>query len=263
MDKKKLLITMGDSVTEGVGCYDYSKMSKMVPYSSLDHNERIYQTNRFHELGWPNRLGKKLNYDRVINIGLGGTGQSAHVKLFFEKILPQDLSEYDVLVVWLLTEPSRFSFYCNGVIKSFQPDYSDDANELSSAYFKQIFDLYNDSILETIFYIKTIEQVCQNNNFNLQITSWDFHSLRRIFKIHRSNSEMIDVFNNSFLKINSNLDEYTSLVCSHPNEKGYEILSEAMFDSIRKHKPEYINKNKTSNLEWQWIGSPIKWKNII
>ena len=42
---------------------------------------------------------------------LGGTSNSGHVKTFVERILPQDLSEWNVLIVWMLTDPSRFSFY--------------------------------------------------------------------------------------------------------------------------------------------------------
>lgn len=263
--KKKLLITMGDSVTEGIGCYDYSKMSNPnVTYYELPKEEAEYQLDRFHELGWPNRLGKKLNYDKVINLGWGGSGQSAHVKLLFEKIIGKDFSEYDVLVVWMLSEPARFSFYSGGTIRQFMPHLAGvDGHEMELSYIKDIEDIESDSILETIFYIKCVEQICENNNFNLQITSWHQDSNKKIFEIYPSKYHMKPYQSSYIAKVfNDDLDK-SSKVCSHPNENGYEDIAQNMFNSISKFNPQLINKNKVEKFEWRWVGEPKKWNNII
>lgn len=254
---------MGDSVTEGVGCYDYSKMSNPnLNIYELPTEEYQYQSNRFHELGWPNRLGKKLNYDKVINIGWSGSGQSAHVKLLFEKIIEKDFSEYDVLIVWLLSDPSRFSFYSYGMISQFLPNMAKkNGHELEVAYIKDIGDFYKDSILESIFYIKCVEQICQNNNFNLQITAWQNDFFNRVSQLYNSKYYMKSTNNNPICSIMEG--EYKSKICHHPNEKGYEIISQNMFNSIQKYNPNLINQNKVDKFEWIWDGSPIKWDIII
>lgn len=252
--KKKLLITVGDSFTEGVGCYDYDK-----PINKSSHglDEFGYQTQRFHELGWPNRLGRKLNYDKVINIGNGGSSQSAHLKLFFEKIISRDLSNYDILVVWMLSHPPRFSFYSFGKITNFHPlSDSNNSSDLEKGYISSIGDIENDSILETIFYIKIMEQICENNNFDLLITSWDLISFNEIQKKYKSKYYMKEIDGPiAFFP----RGEYKSKVCGHPNELGYEIYSKNMFESIQKYNVELINKNPVEKFEWVWDGDVTDW----
>lgn len=257
MEKKKLLITVGDSYTEGVGCYDYT-----MPLNKNENGkiEFDHQTHRFHELGWPNRLGKKLNYNKVINIGNGGSSQSFHLKLFFEKILTRDFTNYDVLVVWMLTSPERFSFYSDGKISQYYPvnDW-DVSNELERGYLTCIGDIENDSILETIFYIKSMEQICQNNNFKLLITSWDLISFDKIKKIYKSDSYMEETDGPIAFFVHG---DYQSKVCGHPNERGYEKYAENMFNSIKKYNSDLINQNYVENFEWEWDGDVLNWKNL-
>ena len=257
--KKKLLITLGDSFTEGVGCYDYSKPEET--WNILNE----YQQNRFHELGWPNRLGKKLNYDKVINLGWGGSANSAHVKLFVEKILPKDFSDYDVLVVWMLTSAERFSFHSHGCISQYLPNLvasGEPGSPLEVAYVNTIDDLENDSILETIFYIKCLEQICENNSYNLLITSWIDSSHSKIKKLYNSKYLMKEVDGNPIAYLPNREDEaiYISKVCNHPNELGYEKIACNMIESIEKYNSYLINKNKVQNFEWEWSGNPTHWK---
>ena len=186
--KKKLLITMGCSYTEGVGCYDVDKMSKSVHYALLPREEEIIQRKNFHRLGWPNRLGKKLGYDKVINLGLGGSSTSGQVKQFFEKHVDKDLSEWDVLIVWLLSEPSRISFYKNGCIENFCPS---DSNTMYVEYLKWInqtnYDSDVDLFLENIFHIKIIEQLCESKGYSLLLTpAYKSELFIKIQSLHKS-----------------------------------------------------------------------------
>lgn len=258
-NKKKLLITSGDSYTEGAGCFDFSKIPHHIKHiDDLPEEEAIHQSYYSHEFGWPNRLGKKLNYDKVINLGLGGSGQSAHVKLFFEKIIGNDFSDYEVLVIWMLSEPARFSFYSNGILSQFLPNtYGNDSHELEIAYIKNIKNIFYDSILETIFYIKCMEQVCENNKFNLLITSWERQSFAEIKNKYKSKFYFNET--DGFIANVPTEGEYKSRICSHPNEKGYELISENMFNSIKKYHSDLLNQNEVEKFEWVWDGQPDRW----
>ena len=74
-------------------------------------------------------LQEKLKYDRYVNMGIGGSSTSGQVKLFYEKLsFIESLKEYDVLLVWLLPIPFRFSFYTQGA--------NADVNALANGIFK-------------------------------------------------------------------------------------------------------------------------------
>lgn len=265
MSKPRLLITIGDSLTEGTGCYDLELIKK----HNITQQDNYYNYNNpynkkfeefynnsiegFHELGWPNKLGKKLNYDKVINIGASGSSTSAHLKLFVEKILPKNLSKYDVLVIWMLTDSQRISFYTNGKITGFNA-----GTELHNEYVNTSSDIFYDSTLETIFYIKCMEEICKNNNFDLLITAFGRPAFNQIRSMYDSKYYMKE--NDGELTFLCSLDaSQMSSICQHPNEFGYEIFSENMFESIQKYNPNFINKNKVNKFEWEWDGAPIQY----
>ena len=95
--KKKLLITLGCSCTEGVGCYDLSINPEKLTYLKLPPKELRLTRQRFHRLGWPNRVGRKINADKVLNLGVGGSSNSAHLKLFDDPPTPK-LSTLSALI---------------------------------------------------------------------------------------------------------------------------------------------------------------------
>ena len=65
--KKKVLITIGCSFTEGVGCYDYTKLPTGKSVNDLSDTEfsKYYgsQLDNFLEGSWGTQLAKLLNYD--------------------------------------------------------------------------------------------------------------------------------------------------------------------------------------------------------
>ena len=266
MSKPRLLITIGDSMTEGIGCYDLDLIKKynITPQDNhFNYNhpynkkfEEFYDNSieGFHELGWPNKLGKKLNYDKVINIGASGSSTSAHLKLFVEKILPKNLSQYDVLVIWMLTEPQRISFYTNGKITGFNA-----GTNLHNEYLNSSDNNFSDSCLETIFYIKCMEQICENNNFNLLITSYGRPSFNKIRDMYDSRYYMQEI-NGELTFLCSLTPNQISNLCNHPNQFGYDIFSKNMFESIQKYNPNFINKNKVNEFKWEWDGAPIQYE---
>jgi hypothetical protein len=249
--KKRLLITMGCSWTEGVGCYDYSKIMNRKNPIEFSESEHRYQTNRFHQLGWPNRLGKKLGYDKVINLGLGGSSNSTHVKLFVERILPMDLSEWEVLVIWMMTEPTRFSFY-NGLVNfDYTPSINVKKTPLETAYLQEIdLPLYS-SLYDQIFYMKLMEQICENNGYDLLFTSWN-NSSQGLYKIYPSDKYI----HKKWVDINPRKSSHFSSICGHPNEKGYEWIANRLIEGINKNHPQYKGESK-NDIEWEWLGSRI------
>ena len=102
-NKKNLLITLGDSWTEGVGNYeptallDYqkNKISQQELYSISD------KLRYFYKEAWPTFLSEKLDYD-LINLGQGGDANSATAKKFicdFDENMEFDSSKYEKVTV--------------------------------------------------------------------------------------------------------------------------------------------------------------------
>ena len=282
--KKKLLFTMGCSFTEGIGCYDMDtipkylleypkkKMGKFL-YTDIKNGKALYKRlydlnkDRFHEYSWPNHLGRLLNYDKVINTGMGGTSTSGQLKTFIENFKNENFDEYDVTVVWLLTEPIRISFYREGNIadvgwwaaeateETF--DYGSLADrdyQLQRAYTMFVDDLSLDPTLEQIFYVKCFEEICENRNWNLLIQHWNTMHGDAFKSLYTSKYMMNEDKNFSAIDYRK---IHQSPICYHLNEKGYQIMAERMFGSIQKHHSNLINKNTVEKFEWQHLGRKL------
>jgi hypothetical protein len=255
--KKKLLITMGCSHTEGVGCYDISKMDKLVHYGDLTPHQSMYQRHNFHKLGWPNRLGKKLGYDKVINLGFGGSSTSGQVKQFSEKYLDKDLSEYDVLIVWLLSDASRISFYSN---KKNLDLVAQSTQGLYKEYVRFISDIYIDTMLEQIFYIKMMEQICENKKYSLLLTpSYSNTPPTLLYSMYKSKYYL----NQDKKTVMDDISKKNEYLCNipegdgHYNVDGYEKLANVIADNISKLHPHLIVNPPKDEIEWEWDGEPI------
>ena len=246
MSKKKLLITMGCSYTEGVGCWDMditppnleAGKGKFEHY--LNHPTNL---NRFHEQGWPNRVGKKLGFDKVINIGKKGGSTSGQVKKFVDTISYKDFSEYETYIIFQLPNPDRFSFYKDESIWDVVPTEN---HSLSKEYIMNIHkDI--DVLLEQRFYVSMLYEMCMNRNIKL--------SCFRIGK--RYHNIDLKVFRKEYIPfyLVGNLDnkEIISPICNHFNEIGYEIISNMIKDEMNKKYSELANVNEVDTIEWQYI----------
>jgi len=253
--KPKLLITMGDSNTEGVGCW------------SDDINEytpEIYSANieRFHTFGWPPRLQMKLNYDYLINLGMGGSSDSHQLKSFIENITDEELEKYDVLVIWMMTFSGRFSFYRNKQVFSVQAsDYSNvespEINKLAMGYVNFINDVTEDSALEQLYHIRVFNKICKDSNIKFLFTSLDktqYTFLKENAAEHFMTSNNLDIYGKEIYPAFHLNPEYKSRLCLHPNELGYEFIAENMFNIIQENFPHLVNGNHTVEFEREWRG---------
>jgi hypothetical protein len=257
-NKQNLLITMGCSYTEGVGCWDLNTVPSGMNKSNTWHEKylKIYSKNinNFHEKGWPNKLGMMLGYNKVINLGLAGSSTSGQVKVFVEKYLDKDLSNYNVTVVWLLTEPSRFSFYKEGGVCNILPSENNNPdNQIGSAYLNFIKDINLDPMLEQIFYVKLFTMMCENKGYNFVFSYWEHHSGNQLVS-HYKNPHFLYNEEHHLLPNWPYKDPIASHVCLHPNENGYELLATNFYKGIEKNHPHLIPEVKSKNFEWEWDG---------
>ncbi len=262
--KKKLLITLGCSLTEGVGCYDTATIPPdMVNMLKHEKFSEVYDMNRerFHKFSWPSYLQKQLNYDFLINLGLGASSTSGNLKVWFEKYYDKNFSnEFDVLIIWLLPEASRFSFYRNSYVKNIIPytrlySFNSDDYYIGKEYLKFIKETELDTMLEQTFYLKIFEEHCKFNNYNFLYTPVDY--TRNKFFNNFYNTENRMIFNDSILPNFSKYPSMKSLICNHPNELGYDYVSNKMFEWIQLNRPELISTNIPTKFEANWDGYPI------
>lgn len=260
-------------MTEGVGCYDESINPDGKLYFNLSEKPKKLTQQRFHELGWPNRVGKALGYDRVVNLGIGGSSNSLHLKLFVDKIIP-DLNNlktnYNINVIWMMTSPLRFSFYTPSSIKFFLPEKTDSKyglNELEKAYIKSMPEFKIGPAREQVHLIKLAEYMFRSLEIPIAFTSWN-PSFKNVYKLYNSDNFISPTFKNQTYTYKKN--EISTIVgCNHPNEKGYEIIAKNIIKLLKKYRPEFIPKTPTCNskFSWEWIGNldynPFKGSQII
>jgi hypothetical protein len=269
--KEKILITMGCSLTEGLGCYDLERIdpteiveSNKRGYPLLNNTEYSYQRNLFHKNGWPIILAKKLGFDRLINLGLASSSQSGSVKQFVEKYLDTNFSEQEVFIIWMISMPERFSFYNGHKIQTYLPTTEKGIRvDLEKSWIKEIKDVPYDSNYETIFYIRIMEQICQNKNYSLLITSWVHNLMTKLNKIYQSknyiqpiNFQPWDVTN--MKKFTS--DHYSGMGCGHPNKDGYKLIAENLYEIILKNHSEFVQGPHNENINMIYDGDVLDWK---
>ena len=254
--KKKLLIALGCSYTEGMGCYDFTDFPKhLTVYSDGVTREQIdHQYNQFHKKSWPVKLGKLLGYDKVLNLGYSGSSQSSNMKIFMQKYRNFDFQEYDVFVLWWIPSSHRFSFYRNGYVYNIIPHSgnteSDEVTTLGKHYLNFIVNYPEDCVLETKFYLDLMEDFCKLKNYKLLWVSQD-----DIYLKNTNKSTWLECpVNNFWEQIEDNINPS----CSHPNEKGYDIISKLIYNSLKEKHPYLLSETSSSNMEWIWDGAPIE-----
>ena len=234
---KNTLVVMGCSMTEGQGCWgDFNKhITKVDDMLKLRKKYR----NRFYEFGWPNIVAKELGFDKVINLGKIGSSTSGQLKFFKE----QNFGNDNVYIIWMLTEPIRFSFYKKGKIKNIHPAKG---TPIGNSYIDFVDDITLDSCLEQLFYIKCMRDISKLNNYNLLITHWNSAS--------KHTQLLDDVTDNYLHKVPTTIlppnRKFISNVCGHPNELGYDWMAKTILKEIKNNNKNFIISDKKDKLEY-------------
>jgi len=259
--KPKILITLGDSWTEGVGAYNppiiYDIQKPFTNNEITNIIEKNFQNNieNFHNKSWCNIVGKKLNFDKVFNLGRISASNSENLKILNDFITTFPINDYDILVIWLMTEPSRFSFYIDGSLKSYQPSFSH-ANKLAKEYTNEIKKLKLDTLLEQKFYVQMMESFCKSKEIDLIITSWhetfvDFYKLYHSKNYLHKTPIYLQPPNDTTEDNSSHI--YYSF-CSHPNENGYEWIAKKIIEGIKENHSKWYTKKENEKIETEWRG---------
>lgn len=254
MKPNNVLITIGCSWTEGVGCWDNLNKSHISHNTYLELKPKYIE--RFHSLAWPNIVGKKLGYDEVINLGKAGSSTSGQVKRFMEF----DVPDANIDIIWMLSDPSRISFYNNKKVKDHVVNSYGDT--LIQEYVKYVKDLNIDTSLEQLFYINVMREIVSNRNYNFIITYYS-ESCKTTQSIDSNKSNYL--FTNPTTLYPSNLN-HISKVCGHPNEEGYLHIAQNIVDEIKNNHPHFVKGDFNDNLIWSWKGDTeinIEPKNIL
>lgn len=241
---KKVLITLGCSMTEGFGCYDESLLGdgEILEDGKFNLNN---QEPSFHKNGWPNRVGKKIGYDEVINLGLAGSGNGYSIRTFMDIIDYKSFKDCEVSVIWLLAEPSRLDTYYENNLTIIGTPH-DKKGQWMQQYFESKFsseNFFEDCLLETNFYIKTLKEVCDSRNWNCLIINYLNTSM--------PNKKYDWYIEDKGLESDLNNETDISNICRHPNESGYEKISNKIVSYINWDTYEY-----NENITWQHK----KWK---
>ena len=244
---------MGCSMTEGHGCYDLSLINtEDFPDRNAVNSINIKpHLDRFHEYGWPNRVGRKLGYNKVINIGRSGTSNSFHLTIFLHTILPQLRYlrfQYDeIKVIWMMTEPYRVTYLGEKTAVSVSPlNYVSDLDKKLMEFFlkKQIIPERTQAFL-----MQQSEFIFNQLGIDFLFTSWNnsFLEVYNHFKTNHYLSPLPD-----YVRQSSN-PLLQSKICKHPNEDGYEHISEEIVKRVRKFHPQFDMGVERASCDWEHI----------
>jgi hypothetical protein len=234
--KRNLLITLGCSMTEGYGCYN----------KNYDIHDSFLHLDEFHKSGWPNKLCSKLKFDKCINFGKAGTGISFQTSLFSENIdyILNEYNDWNVYVIFQLPAVNRYSFYRNGKLTQMGDKVTSDKYANSFLEFHLTSEnAYFDALLFQKVYIEYFIRLCEVNNFNYFLFSFDMHDYTIFKKIILNSS--------NFIKL-ANFDFFNDIAhCGHPNEVGYEKISNTLHEKISK----IWNFGISDNFVWEYLGN--------
>lgn len=235
----KLLITLGDSWTHGVGSYEPELLSQFMK-NELGSKEMYGMSNdRFYETGWPSVLSDRLKCD-LINYGTGGDSNSACVKRLINEYDEDYKKDYDhVTVIWLLTNTVRFSFYSDNQLKSFSPA-GNHTDPIFKKYIKDVVKSDNDAYLETAFYLKTMQYYCKAKGYNfIYGSAWEgILPLNEVVNLDSNIHNFVQ--QGGVTSLACVLEDGDRSHCLHPNEQGYKRIADYLYTVISENMKVWI-----------------------
>lgn len=227
--REKLLITLGCSFTEGVGCWVDGTPNNLNTLSDDKWNFWHKKSKKsFHENGWPYKLGRLMGFDKTINFGHTSSSISGNVKHWFQSdYFHKDLSEYDTTMIWLLPSWFRFSTYTNGGIGDIHV-YTD--GDYFTKWMRDSEDIDFDAELEAKFHVELMIQECKRREIELIVFTIDGFRYPKLIDFKYYETEIYVAYN----------DNEFNDICGHLNEKGYTKLAYYMYDIIKDEYPHIL-----------------------
>lgn len=244
---------MGCSMTEGHGCYDLS----LINLEDFPDRNKINPINikphlsRFHEFGWPNRVGRKLGFNKVINIGKAGSSNSFHLINFLNTILPQlrtlRFRYNEIKVIWMMTDPYRATYLGEKAPVNLSPlNYTSELDKSLMEFF-----LKNETVPERdqAFLMQQSEFIFKQLDIDFLFTSWNnsFLEVYNHFKTKHYLSPLPDYIRQSSNPI------LQSKVCKHPNEEGYEHMANEIVKRVKKFNRHFYMGAERQSCDWEHI----------
>ena len=112
-----------------------------------------------------------------------------------------------------------------------------------------------DALMEQVFYLKIFGEHCKFKNYKFLFTSQ--YSFRNRFFETLYKTESMMTFEGSVLPDYKTNHHMKSLVCDHPNERGYQYICNQIFNWIEINKPEYISQDEPKEVTTIWDGFPL------
>ena len=237
--KPRLLITMGCSFTEGVGCFDYSILEKDVSEYTEGDKEYVHNNSLRYMLNnsWGSQLQEMLNYESFLNLGKGNASNSESAKLLFDKYYDNYFSQYEVLVIWLMSYSHRLSYYSGGHPKIYSHNniIHDEVSKIQSNL---------DAGLEDLFYLRAVQSHADSKGWKFLFSHVEGETLKVFRKYYK---HQIPRFIDLKLFTSGLPPEKTSKICPHPNEIGYRDLATNIYDWIHEYRGELISGNEVTD----------------
>jgi hypothetical protein len=231
------LVTLGCSFSQGDGCYDIDTMPENCDNNNKDFQEyRENNMDRFNKNSIGANLQKRFGYETFINYGYAGSSNESQLLNFFNN-LPND---ENVTIFWQLTFYDRaFEIIGRGFHDAGQHRkwVLEKIEEKVKSHNQSLPQMTLDSRIETILRINVLKEYCIARGWNLFIWSWT-NDGNGLISIQPSLSEILVNFKNKIHEYSDDLpNEYKSPIPndSHPNEKGYKLVSDDMCNWIDKN----------------------------
>jgi hypothetical protein len=133
--------------------------------------------------------------------------------------------------------------------------YNVHSYDIGREYIKFIDNIDLDPFLEQIFYLKIMEEHCQTKKYKFFYIPIDYNHNVLFEKLH--NTKNLMKFTKSIFPNFIDNPNMKSLICEHPNELGYEYISNQIFTWIELNEPNLISKTTPNTFESTWDGYPI------
>jgi hypothetical protein len=139
-----------------------------------------------------------------------------------------DLDKYEIVsVIWLLSDPFRFSFYVDHKLRSFR---ASENLEIVKWYSIDIHKTDLDGWLETKFFLKSVDNYCRTKNFNFLYGS-AFNEITALNTIYKSEKNIHNRMAQQKIADLLNAKRYWAH-CGHPNALGYKHIADSLYTTL-------------------------------